>query len=247
MNATNRKIDNKADPANDPAMAALRPNNRLSSILAEIREDNPIKKPDRPHPPVADLRTATSLDTQREELQRAIAPAADVQEISAVAAHSAVTEPNPILLSKPVADTAPVPEAEAKIEIAEAMLQPEPAAQPIPAHQEVLPQPVAQPVPPQVPVQAPLAQMPESAPVNDAAMHSESLQEKPRLRGRPRVSAEKKRESSFTLSPHMADRVRDLAAMEQLRLKRTVSASAIVERMLELAEQQIQDNRVLPS
>lgn len=247
MNATNRKIDNKADPANDPAMAALRPNNRLSSILAEIREDNPIKKPDRPHPPVADLRTATSLDTQREELQRAIAPAADVQETSAVAAHSAVTEPNPPLVSKPMADTAPVPEAEAKIEIAEAMLQPEPAAQPIPAHQEILPQPVTQPIPPQVPVHAPLAQMPESAPVNDAAMHSESLQEKPRLRGRPRVSAEKKRESSFTLSPHMADRVRDLAAMEQLRLKRTVSASAIVERMLELAEQQIQDNRVLPS
>jgi hypothetical protein len=234
MNATNRKIDNKADPANDPAMAALRPNNRLFSILDEIREDNPIKKPDRPHPPVADLRTTTTLDTQREELQRAIAPAAPaaaVQEIVAVTPEPVVTEPMPQPVTQQSLHTAPVLEAEAKIEITKEIVKSEPAAERLlPAHQP-----------------EPEPQISENSPVNDAAMHAESLPAKPRLRGRPRVSAEKKRESSFTLSPHMADRVRDLAAMEQLRLKRTVSASAIVERMLELAEQQIQDNRVLPS
>jgi hypothetical protein len=226
MNATNRKIDNKADPANDPAMAALRPSNRLSSILAEIREDNPIKKPDRPHPPVADLRTATSLGTQREELQRAIAPVEAVHEVA--------TSPQTTVVEQQAPQPAPMPEAKATVEIPTEVVLPEAVT-------------AKQPIAPQPPVPESVTPISENVPVNDAAMHTESLEVKPRLRGRPRVSAEKKRESSFTLSPHMADRVRDLAAMEQLRLKRTVSASAIVERMLELAEQLIQDNRVLPS
>jgi hypothetical protein len=222
MNATNRKIDNKADPANDPAMAALRPGNRMQFLMDEIRQDNPIAKPDRPHAPVTDLRTATSLDTQREELQRAIST--DVPEQAATATPSPVT-----VVEEPVSQQIAVQEVEARVELTQEALKPEPA----PETQEII-------LPPQS-VSDPIAQQP----VNDAALHADSLPITPRLRGRPRVSEEKKKESSYTLSPHVADRVRDLAAHEQIRLKRTISASAIVEALIEIAEQHIQDNKVL--
>ncbi|TLX16892.1 hypothetical protein [Rhizobium sp. MHM7A] len=228
MNATNRKIDNKADPANDPAMAALRGNNRLQFLMEEIRLENPIGKPDRPHPPVTDLRTATSLETQREELQRAISPEAQKQTASATPV------PAPTAVEETVTPRGPALAVEAKGELPQEVPQPETAPK---SEEAILPPP---------PVSDPATQKTDNLPVNDAAVHADSLQAKPRLRGRPRVSDEKKRESSYTLSPHVADRVRDLAAHEQIRLKRTVSASAIVERMIEIAEQHIQDNKVLP-
>lgn len=238
MNATNRKIDNKADPANDPAMAALRPTNRLMSLMDEIRMENPIGKPDRPHPPVTDLRTATSLETQREELQRAVTPetpeqTATVQQVPAAAPQAPVTLQQ--LTEEPASQLVSTQTAEAKLELPQEAPKSAPAPE---ATESLLPREDAR---------GPVTQLSENLPVNDAALHADNPQKTRRLRGRPRVSEEKKRESSYTLSPHVADRIRDLAAHEQLRLKRTVSASAIVERLIEIAEQHIQDNKVLTS
>lgn len=235
MNATNRKIDNKADPANDPAMAALRPTNRLMSLMDEIRMENPIGKPDRPHPPVTDLRTATSLETQREELQRAVATeqAATEQQAPAAAPQAPVTLQQ--LTEEPASQLVSKQTAEAKLELPQEAPKPAPAPE---AAESLLPRDSAP---------DPVTQLSENLPVNDAALHADGPQKTRRLRGRPRVSEEKKRESSYTLSPHVADRIRDLAAHEQLRLKRTISASAIVERLIEIAEQHIQDNKVLAS
>jgi hypothetical protein len=224
MSATNRKIDSKADPANDPALSAFRTSNRLQSLMADIKADNPIAKADRPHPPLTDLRTTTSLDTQREELQRAMVTEPEVKEPDAE-------------VQQPVAAITPQP----KIEV--------PVVNVEPAHEEKAPDSL--PVGEVQPTQKLIFKAPEPSPetmetpVNDAAVHTAREETTPRLRGRPRVSEEKKRESSYTLSPHIAGRIRDLAALEQYRLKRTVSASEILEAMVAKADEQIKDNQVL--
>jgi len=214
MNATNRKIDTKSDPANDPAMAAFKAG-RLQSILADIRQDNPIAKPDRPHPPVEELKSATALDAEREELKRAIEP--DAPGLTAPAASAAPAIPEPRAGTSSAGAAQPTPDAAIELKAEK----------------------------PELRAPDTTGDQPNNLPVGDAAVHANSQEPAKRLRGRPRVSDEKKRESSYTLSPHIADRVRDLAAMEQLRLKRTISASAIVEAMIEIAEKHLQDNKVL--
>lgn len=220
MSATNRKIDPNADPATDPAMNALRPASRLQSIMAELREENPIGKPDRPHPPITDLRSATSFDIPQ-EVQQDTATKTPEQAVEAVA-------PVQLMAETTLASSGNAPAVEKNIQ---------PAAQTI-QHEKT-----QQTAELETPKPGALSQ--NSAPVNDAALHADNPQPAPRLRGRPRVSEERKRESSYTLSPHIADFVRDLAAHEQIRLKRTISASAIVEAMIEIAKHHITDNKVL--
>lgn len=222
MSGTNRKLNPKDDPANDPAMAAFRPANRLQSLMAEIRSDNPIAKPDRPHPPSPDLRSATSLDTQREELQRALTTESE---------ENPTPVPDKLEKSVNLAPTLPPLVIEPVLTRTE-MNEPEKLTAPGSEQNRV------------IEVPKPALENFEQ-PVNDAAVHTVREEPAPRLRGRPRVSEEKKRESSYTLSPHIAGRIRDLAALEQYRLKRTVSASEILEALVIRADEQIRDNIVL--
>lgn len=90
---------------------------------------------------------------------------------------------------------------------------------------------------------------PQSPVDNSSAMIDETSHEIPyQGRGRPRISAEKRRtETSYTLAPDLIVALRRLAAHNQLRLGRTVSTSEVVEHLIRSAMKEIKDNVVLQS
>lgn len=252
MNAINRKIDPKADPATDPSMAGLiKKPNRIQAVLAGLTSDNPIAKPDRPHPPTEELRASL----ENVHTPQPVSSGAPIAPPSVPLAHPTNTIEEQVdalsATTRSLRETTATTPLQARAETAPMIETPvieTPQALPVAVEHatpvEVQAHSVTEPTP--EPETAKSDQTWDKPVIQDEASISiPELKAAPRSRGRPRISEERKKESSFTLSPHVADRMRDLAAYNQLRLKRSVSASEIVEDLLMKAEAQIKDNIVL--
>ncbi len=201
----------------DPKVASMmKRRENLESMLSDLKDENPLVAPDRPHPAPP---TVLQPQVPPVALQSAVAPAQDLAPTAALQTEHAplsAGESSTALVQQPSIQAPETPTPPVLTADTEART-PANNGEQLRETDEFVGEPMARSI----------------------------TEAEPRGRGRPLKSKTHKSETSYSLDPDLIKNLRILAAKQQIRLGRTVSTSEIVEVLLSKAMQLVEDDVVL--